>query len=103
MASRIAVQTKKARFHYLPKVGTVIEKRDRHGKLVAKCTVAEGGEIRYAGKTYRSLSGAAVAACEKLGLTTKTINGWVFWDVPKGQTHKAKAPKEAKEATPKAA
>jgi hypothetical protein len=90
MASRIEVKSKKTRFHYLPKVGTVIEKRDRNGKLRARCTVLEGGKIRYGGKVYESLSGAAVAACEKLGLTTKTINGWVFWDVPKGLTHKAK-------------
>ena len=88
MAARIAIQRKKdrSRFHYLPKVGTVIVKRDRDGKVRAKCTVAEDGQIRYAGKLYRSLSGAAVAACKTLGLHTPTINGWTFWDVPKGLT-----------------
>jgi hypothetical protein len=66
----------------LPPAGTVLQKRDRHGKVRCECTVAEDG-IHYAGKVLRSLSGAAMAAAKDLGLTNKTQNGWVFWGVTK--------------------
>ena len=55
----------------LPAPGTVLEKRDRHGAVRCECTVEEGG-IRYAGKVYRSLSSAAMAAAKDLGLNNKT-------------------------------
>jgi hypothetical protein len=66
----------------LPAVGTTIEKRDRHGAVRCKCSVEEGG-IRYAGKAYASLSGAAMAAAKDLGLKNKTQNGYIFWGLVK--------------------
>jgi len=66
----------------LPTLGTTIEKRDRHGAVRCKCTVEEGG-IRYAGKVYTSLSGAAMAAAKDLDLKNKTQNGYIFWGLIK--------------------
>jgi hypothetical protein len=66
----------------LPAVGSTIEKRDRHGAVRCTCTVEEGG-IRYAGKPYTSLSGAAMAAAKDLGLKNKTQNGFIFWGLVK--------------------
>ncbi len=66
----------------LPPPGTVIEKRDRHGKVRCKCTVEDGG-IRYSRTVYRSLSAAAMAAAKDLGLKNKTQNGFTFWGLSK--------------------
>jgi hypothetical protein len=66
----------------VPALGTTIEKRDRHGAVRCKCTVEEGG-IRYAGKVYTSLSGAAMAAAKDLDLKNKTQNGYIFWGLIK--------------------
>ena len=66
----------------LPALGTTIEKHDRHGAVRCKCTVEEGG-IRYAGKVYTSLSGAAMAAAKDLDLKNKTQNGYIFWGLIK--------------------
>jgi hypothetical protein len=66
----------------LPAVGTLLQKRDRHGAVRCECTV-EGGGIRYAGKVYRSLSAAAMAAAKDLGLNNKTQNGFAFWGLSK--------------------
>jgi hypothetical protein len=62
----------------LPAVGTVIQKRDRHGEVRCECTVEKEG-IRYVGTLYRSISSAALAAAGDLGLKNKTQNGFVFW------------------------
>ena len=45
----------------LPAVGTVIQKRDRHGVVRCECSVEKEG-VRYAGTIYRSISSAALAA-----------------------------------------
>ena len=66
----------------LPPVGTVIQKRDRHGAIRCECTV-EGEGIRYAGTLYRSISSAALAAAKDLGLRNKSENGYVFWGLVK--------------------
>jgi hypothetical protein len=66
----------------LPAPGTLLQKRDRHGAVRCECTVEEGG-IRYAGKAYRSLSSAAMAAAKDLGLNNKTQNGFTFWGLSK--------------------
>ena len=66
----------------LPALGTMLQKRDRHGAVRCECTVEDGG-IRYAGKVYRSLSAAAMAAAKDLGLTNKTQNGFTFWGLSK--------------------
>jgi hypothetical protein len=66
----------------LPAPGTVLQKLDRHGIVRCECTIEEGG-VRYAGKVYRSLSSAAMAAAKDLGLTNKTQNGFVFWGLSK--------------------
>jgi hypothetical protein len=66
----------------LPQVGTVIKKVDRHGTVRCQCTVVEGG-IRYKGRVFRSLSGAAMAAAKDLGLKNKTQNGFTFWGLTK--------------------
>ena len=66
----------------LPAAGTVLQKRDRHGAVRCECTIEESG-IRYAGKVYRSLSAAAMAAAKDLGLTNTTQNGFTFWGLSK--------------------
>jgi hypothetical protein len=66
----------------LPAPGTLLQKRDRHGAVRCECTVEAGG-IRYAGKVYRSLSSAAMAAAKDLGLGGKTQNGFTFWGLSK--------------------
>ena len=66
----------------LPAPGTLLQKRDRHGAVRCACTVEADG-IRYAGKVYKSLSAAAMAAAKDLGLTNKTQNGFVFWGLSK--------------------
>ncbi len=66
----------------LPPVGTVIKKVDRHGAVRCQCTVVEDG-IRYKGRVFRSLSGAAMAAAQDLGLENKTQNGFTFWGLVK--------------------
>jgi hypothetical protein len=66
----------------LPPVGTVIRKVDRHGAVRCQCTVVEDG-IRYKGRVFRSLSGAAMAAAQDLGLENKTQNGFTFWGLTK--------------------
>jgi len=66
----------------LPPVGTVIQKRDRHGAVRCECEVTAEG-IRYQGELYRSLSAAAVAAAKELGLAAKAINGFTFWGLAK--------------------
>lgn len=66
----------------LPAPGTVLQKRDRHGAVRCECSIEERG-IRYAGKMFRSLSSAAMAAAKDLGLNNKTQNGFTFWGLSK--------------------
>jgi hypothetical protein len=66
----------------LPAVGTVLAKKDRHGAVRCECTIEEAG-IRYAGKIYRSLSSAAMAAAKDLGLRGSTQNGYSFFGLTK--------------------
>src|SRR5690349_20462937 len=66
----------------LPPVGTVIKKLDRHGRVRCQCTIAEDG-IRYKGRVFGSLSGAAMAAAQDLGLENKTQNGFRCWSLTK--------------------
>lgn len=66
----------------LPVPGTLLQKRDRHGAVRCECTIEADG-IRYAGKVYRSLSAAAMAAAKDLGLNNKTQNGFTFWGLSK--------------------
>ena len=63
-------------------VGTVIQKRDRHGKVRCECTVEANG-YRYGKTMYASLSAAAMAAAKDLGLVAKSLNGFVFWGLKK--------------------
>jgi hypothetical protein len=60
----------------------VLQRRDRHGNVRCECTVEQAG-IRYAGKLYKSLSAAAIAATKDMGLKSKTQNGHTFWGVAK--------------------
>jgi len=67
--------TRKPRDPRLPPPGTVLEREYQGQKLRAK--VLEDGGIGFRGKTYTSLSKAALAA-------TGTIwNGYVFWNLAK--------------------
>jgi hypothetical protein len=66
----------------LPAPGTPLQKRDRHGAVRCECTVVADG-IRYAGKVYKSLSAAAMAAAKDLGLTNRTQNGYLWWGLSK--------------------
>jgi uncharacterized membrane protein len=59
----------------LPAPGTLLQKRDRHGAVRCECTVEADG-IRYAGKIYKSLSAAAMAAAKDLGLTVARRAEW---------------------------
>jgi hypothetical protein len=70
-----------ARDPRLPEPGTVLRKVDRHGAVRCECTVDEDG-VRYQGTTYRSLSAAAVAAANDLGIKGAQ-NGYVFWGLVK--------------------
>lgn len=72
------------RDHRLPAPGTVIAKRDRHGSIRCTCTVQDN-EILYNGKTYPSVSAAALAAAKDLGLKNTTQNGFTFWGLSKPQ------------------
>ena len=86
----------------LPSVGTVIEKKDRAGKVVAKCEVEAEG-IRYKRVLYKSLSAAAAKAASDHGAkgTTKAghgqVNGFVWWGLGKPAKATAK-PRKAKKA-----
>jgi len=64
----------------LPPAGTKLFKANRDGKKV-ECVVTDAGAIDYAGKLYKSLSGAARQASEDLGLGSKSQNGFLFWGV----------------------
>lgn len=70
----------------LPPAGTEITKfflrGPNRGKPRCRCTVEEDG-IRYKTRLYTSLSAAAMAAAKDLGLTNKTQNGYVFWNLTK--------------------
>ncbi len=66
----------------MPAVGTVIQKRDRHGAVRCECTVEADG-IRYKRELYKSLSAAAIAAAKDLGLGDGALNGWTFWGITK--------------------
>lgn len=69
---------RKQRDPRLPPPGTVLEREYQGQKLRAK--VLEDGGISFRGKTYTSLSQAALAA-------TGTIwNGYVFWNLAKRAT-----------------
>ncbi len=81
-AAKSAKHTKRTIKHPKLKVGTVISKLDRHGKVRARCTVTADG-IRYAGKTYNSPSSAAMAAMRALKLKSKAVNGYVWWGIGK--------------------
>ena len=46
-------------------------------------TTADKLGVRYAGRVYTSLSGAAMAAAKDLDLKNKTQNGYIFWGLSK--------------------
>lgn len=60
-----------------PPAGARYEHVTRDGRA-ATCTKTDDG-YRYGRRTFPSLSGAAVAAAAVLGLSTRAVNGWVFW------------------------
>jgi hypothetical protein len=66
----------------MPPVGTVIKKLGRDGRARCECKVEKDG-VRYDGKVYGSLSGAAIAAAKDLGLSGNSFNGFVFWGLAK--------------------
>jgi hypothetical protein len=75
-----AAQTKAAprpRDPRSPAPGTVIRKLDRRGAVRYECTVLEEG-ISCKDTTFRSLSGAAMAAPKDVGLSS-SANGFLFW------------------------
>lgn len=53
------------------------------GEVVAKAVFMAEDKIVYKGKTYGSLSAAAIAAGRDIGLKSKTFDGWHFWCVEK--------------------
>jgi len=58
-------------------------RHERHGEVLAECTYLGPREWVYRGKAYTSISAAANAAAEKIGMVSKTLNGWWFWGVEK--------------------
>ena len=70
-----------ARDQRLPPPGTTLVKHDRNGRVGCECNVEEGG-FRYRGTLHRSLSGAASAAAEHLGIKGR-VNGFIFWGLVK--------------------
>jgi hypothetical protein len=62
--------------------GTKLQKLDRAGTVRCECIVEEGG-YRYGKTVFRSLSAAAAAAAQDLGLAGKSFNGYVFWGLTK--------------------
>ncbi len=69
-----------ARDPRIPAPGTTIYKRDRHGAVLAEALVVEDG-ISYDGVVYGSPSAAGLAASTALGLGTKSVNGFLFWNL----------------------
>lgn len=63
-----------------PPVGTVIQKKDRHGNVRCEVKVVEGG-WEHKGTVYSSISASAMAAARDLGLKAKAFNGWLFWNL----------------------
>lgn len=70
-------------------VGAKLEHVKR-GKVIAECDYAAPCDFRFDGKSYTSISGAAIAACEALGLKSRTTNGWKFWSIAKSKLKKVK-------------
>src|SRR5262249_39808308 len=66
----------------MPEVGTTLKKTDRAGRVRCECTIEKDG-VKYDGKLYGSLSGAALAAAKDLGLSGNSFNGFVFWGISK--------------------
>lgn len=64
------------------KVGTTVEHSVR-GKVTASCKYEGVRDWRYRGKKFTSISAAANAAAEHLGLKSRELNGWIFWGVEK--------------------
>ena len=50
--------------------------------MLAEALVTEEG-IEYAGTLYYSPSAAGLAASTALGLGTKSVNGFAFWELEK--------------------
>ena len=86
-ADAAAPTAERARDPRLPPTGTILQKKDRHGAVRCECTVTEDG-VLYAGKTYRSISAAAMAAAKDLGLGGSQ-NGFLFWGVMKQERRAA--------------
>ncbi len=78
----------------LPPVGTTIRKSDRHGNVRCECVVEQDG-IRFAGTLYPSISAAASAAAQQLGLGSKTVNGFLFFGLQKSRARPLTDPVEA--------
>ncbi len=73
----------------LPPPGTVLRKLDRHNAVRCECTVTADG-VEYKGETFRSLSGAAMAAAKDLNISGSQ-NGYLFFGLAK-QERKLKNP-----------
>jgi hypothetical protein len=61
----------------LPKVGTILngkfKGKEYKAKIVKDNNFPEGRGIRFKNKTYKSMTGAAIA------ITKQSTNGWRFW------------------------
>lgn len=81
-AKRRATKTAATGEPRMPEVGTTLKKTDRAGRVRCECTIEKDG-VKYDGKLYASLSGAALAAAKDLGLSGNSFNGFVFWGISK--------------------
>lgn len=62
--------------------GTKLEHK-RRGEVLATCTYVGERDFRFRNTKYTSISAAANAAAEALGMKSRTLNGWLFWGVEK--------------------
>lgn len=63
--------------HDIFKPGTILEHAS--GSLIARCEFIAPNDVIYDHEHYTSLSAAAIAAAEDLGMKSTSLNGWKFW------------------------
>lgn len=59
--------------------GHVIQKRGRDGNVMAEVIADGNGGFTFGGQYYKSLSGAALAVAQSLGLNPRSLNGYVYF------------------------
>jgi len=73
---RLECEIKKSEY---PSPGTVLRHLNPTGKVLAEAEYRGEQDVVYAGRSYSSLSAAARAASQELGMAGVGVNGWRFW------------------------